>query len=130
MDEDIARQWMESLARTANARDLDAHMNLVSRRVQVFGLPGVDVVGYEAWLAQCRHDFATGALKRYAYDGVRVAVAMPGRIAFETRETVESADGTVTVMQTDIVIEREPDGAWRVVEEQVMPAGPLRREPP
>jgi hypothetical protein len=119
MESRIAREWMDCLARSANARDYAAHMELVSSRVQVYGMPGFEVLGYADWAAQCRHEFETGILKSYRYEGIKVRAMTPLRIMFETRETVESTDGMVNTMLTEILIEKELDGKWRVVQEKI-----------
>jgi uncharacterized protein (TIGR02246 family) len=119
VDSKVAREWMEKLARTANARDLEAHMRLISRDVQVFGVPGVEVIGYEDWRAQCAHEFAEGILKSFSYAGLEVVMMTPGRVVFETRETVEGSDGTVHVMDVEVVLTKEQDGEWRVTQENV-----------
>jgi len=119
MDSKIAKEWMEALARTANAKDFDAHMDLISQKVKVFGLPGIEHVDYEGWAAQCKHEFECGILKGYRYDGVNVLMMTPGKVAFETTETLEASDGTVNVMDVEIVIEKESDGKWRVIQENV-----------
>ncbi len=70
-DSTVAREWPKASARTANEKDFAAHMNLISRRVQVFGVPGMEVIGYDDWAKQCRHEFATGVLKNVAYTGMK-----------------------------------------------------------
>ena len=119
MDSKVAKEWMESLAATANAKNFDAHMELISKKVKVFGLPDIEVVEYEGWAAQCKHEFEQGILKSYRYGDLNVLLMMPGKVAFETRETVEANDGTVNVMDVEIVIEKESDGKWRVIQENV-----------
>ena len=119
MDNAIVKAWLDALVHTANARDLDAHMALISKKVQVYGVPGAEAIGYEDWRAQCRHEFEHGILENLRYDGIHVKVITPRRIMFETRETVQANDGTVQVMDVDIMLEREPDDKWRVIQEQV-----------
>ena len=119
MDSKVAKEWMEELSRTANAKDFEAHMALISKQVEVFGFPGIEVIQYADWAAQCKHEFEQGILKSYRYDGVNVLMMMPGKVAFETRETVEATDGTVNIMNVEIVLVREDDEKWRVVQERV-----------
>jgi ketosteroid isomerase-like protein len=119
VESNVAKTWMEQLARTANAKDVDAHMELISRRVQVFGMPGIDVIDYDGWKAQCQYEFEQGILKRYSYEGIDVVMMMPGKVVFDTRETVEATDGTVHVMDVEIALAKEEDGQWRVIQENV-----------
>src|SRR3989344_9677844 len=83
-DSTVAREWLAASARTANAKDFEAHMDLISRKVQVFGVPGLEVIGYDDWAKQCRHEFETGVLKNVSYDGMKVQVMTPGRVMFKT----------------------------------------------
>lgn len=94
-------------------------MALISKQVQVFGFPGIEVIQYDDWAAQCKQEFEHGMLKSYRYDGINVLMMMPGKVAFETRETIEATDGTVNVMDVEIVLQREDDGKWRVTQERV-----------
>ena len=119
-DSTIAREWLEASARTANAKDYDAHMNLISRKVQVFGVPGIEVIGYDDWAKQCKHEFEIGLLKKVSYDGMKVQVMTPGRVMFKTIETVEASDGTINAQGVEIVLEKEADGKWRVAQERIL----------
>ncbi len=113
-DSAVAREWLEASARTANAKDYEAHMDLISGKVQVFGIPGIDVIGYDDWAKQCQHEFETGVLKNVAYNGMKVQVMTPGRVMFKTVETVEANDGAVQTHGVEIILEKETDGngAW------------------
>ena len=116
----VAREWLAASAHTANAKDYAAHMDLISRKVQVFGVPGIEVIGYDDWAKQCRHEFETGVLKNVSYDGMKVQVMTPGRVMFKTVETVEANDGTVQAHGVEIILEKETDGKWRVVQERIL----------
>jgi len=121
LDSKIARDWLAALARTANDKDYAAHMDLISRRVAVFGVPGFDVISYDDWAAQCKHEFDHNVLKRVSYDGLRVLTMSLGSIMFKTEETVEATDGTINVNGVEIVIRKEQDGKWRVIQERILP---------
>ena len=47
MSEEIAQQWLDKLAASANALDLDTHMNLISKKVNLMGVPGFESICYE-----------------------------------------------------------------------------------
>ena len=121
MDSRVAQDWLAELARTANTRDYAAHMNQISKRVNVFGVPGIEVVSYADWAAQCKHEFESGLLKCVAYAGMKVVAMTPGRLMFKTYETVEATDGTVNANGVEIILEKETDGVWRVVQERLLP---------
>ena len=128
MDSKIARDWLAELARTANSRDYDAHMNLISKHVNVFGVPGFEVIGYDDWARQCRHEFANGLLAGVSYTGMNVTTMTPGRIMFKTIETVEGSDGSINHQGVEIVIAQEPDKQWRVIQERILPDDELAHE--
>jgi ketosteroid isomerase-like protein len=121
MSRKIVLQWLDAVERTARALDHEAHMDLVSKRVQVHGTPGFDVIGYEDWARQCEHDFKEGLLKSVGYQGLRMIVSTDTRIMFQTQERVEGTDGTVVRHGLEVLLEKEADGKWRVVRERIMP---------
>ena len=45
------------MAETANKLDFNAHMNLISKDVSVYGVPGFEVITYKDWFNQCKHEF-------------------------------------------------------------------------
>jgi hypothetical protein len=121
MSTEIARQWLDAVERTARVLDYPAHMDLVSKRVQVHGTPGFDVIGYEDWARQCEHEFREGLLKDVSYRGLRMIVSSGSRIMFQTLERVEATDGTVVRHGLEVLLEQEADGKWRVIQERIMP---------
>ncbi|MHB8454545.1 MAG: Cif family virulence factor [Acidiferrobacterales bacterium] len=125
MDSKIAGDLLAALMRTASDKDYAAHMDLISRQVAVFGVPGFEVIGYDDWAAQCRHEFERNILKRVSYSGLKVLTMTPGSIMFKTLETVEATDGTVNVNGVEIVIRKEDDGKWRVLQERILPPDEL-----
>lgn len=117
----LPEEMLEALARTANALDHSAHMALISRSVNVFGVPGFEVIGYEDWARQCQHEFTNKLLKRVHYEGARVISSTPSRILFKTIETTEGTDGTRNHHGLEVLIEKESDGIWRVTQERILP---------
>lgn len=87
-----AQQFPGRMAETANTLDLDAHMNLISKDVSVFGVPGFDIIGYDDWFNQCKHEFENKLLKQVSYKGLNVLAKTPEKIMFKSLETVEGAD--------------------------------------
>jgi ketosteroid isomerase-like protein len=121
MSREIVQQWLDAVVHTARELDYDAHMDLVSRRVQVHGVPNLEVVGFEDWARQCKHEFSNGVLKAVGYNGLRMIDATDTRIMFQTLERVEATDGTVVRHGLEVLLEKESDGKWRVVKERIMP---------
>jgi len=115
-----AKEMLRALALTANAGAHTSHMNLISKEVSVYGMPGFDVIGYDDWARQCQHQFDDGLLKRVSYEGLRVVTVTSGNVLFKTIETVEGTDGTVNRHGLEVLIRKEADGKWRVLQERIL----------
>lgn len=125
MESKNAKDMLIALAQTANAGDHTAHMELISKEVSVYGVPGFDVIGYDDWARQCKHEFDEGLLKQVSYEGLRVVTLTPGNVLFKTTETVEGTDGTVNRQGVEILIRKEADGKWRIVQERILADGEM-----
>ena len=110
------------IAHTANAKDFTAHMELISRRVNLQGVPGFETIGYEDWARQCQYEFENNILKSVRYDGFKLVADTSERIMFKTFETVEATDGTINAQGVEMLLEKEDDGKWRLVQERVLPS--------
>ena len=122
------QQFLDQMAESANALDLDTHMNLISKDVSVFGVPGFDVIGYHDWFNQCKHEFENKLLKQVSYKGLNVLAETPDKIMFKSLETVEGEDGTVNTSGIEFIIQKEADGVWRVSQERVLPDDELEND--
>ncbi len=122
------QQFLDNMAATANALDLEQHMNLISKEVSVFGVPGFDVIGYDDWFNQCKHEFENRLLKKVSYRGLNVLAETPDRVMFKSVETVEGVDGTVNTNGIEFIIQKEDDGNWRVSQERVLPEDELEND--
>lgn len=120
MSEAIARQWLSDTADTANKKEFEAHMNLISSRVSLRGLPGYENINYEAWYKQCEDEFANNILKSVRYDGLKMLEGTEDRVVFKTLETVEGNDGKINRHGIEVLLEKENDGVWRLVKERVL----------
>ena len=116
-----AQEFLDLMASTANTLNLDDHMNLISKDVSVFGVPGFEVIGYDDWFNQCQHEFENKLLKKVSYQGLNVLAQTPERIMFKSVETVEGSDGTSDSAGIEFIIQKEDDGQWRVNQERVLP---------
>lgn len=123
-----AQQFLNEMANTANALDLDAHMNLISKEVGVFGVPGFEVIGYQDWYNQCQHEFSNKLLKRVSYQGLNIVAETPDKIMFKSIETVEGTDGAKNVSGIEFIIQKEDDGHWRVSQERILPDDELEND--
>jgi hypothetical protein len=120
MSAEIARRWLDAVEQTARALDYEGHMNLISKRVQVFGTPGFEVIDYANWARQSRHEFEEQILADVQYRGLKVVVSQPERVMFRTVERVEASDGTVLEHGLEVLLEKEKDAQWRVVQERIL----------
>jgi hypothetical protein len=120
MESKSAKNMLEAMALTANTRSYESHMDLISKEVSVYGVPGFDVIGYHDWARQCKHEFDEGVLKQVSYEGLRVVTMAPGNVLFKTTETVEGTDGTINCHELEILIRKETDGKWRVLQERIL----------
>ncbi len=111
---------LETLALTANAGAYTSHMNLISKGVSVYGVPGFEVIGYDDWARQCQYEFDEGILKRVSYEGMQLVTVTQENVLFRTIETVEAKDGTINRHAVEILIRKEADGKWRVLQERIL----------
>ena len=117
----IAEQWLLDAVRTANAKEHDAHMDLISKRISLQGVPGFESIGYDDWSRQTQHEFENNLLKSVRYDGFKLVAETTTRVMFKTYETVEATDGTVNAQGVEMLLEKEEDGKWRLVQERILP---------
>ena len=123
-----AQEFLNSMAATANDLNLTEHMNLISKNVAVFGVPGFGVIGYQDWFNQCEHEFGNKLLKQVSYQGLNVLAETPDRIMFKSIETIESSDGVKNSNGIEFIILKEEDGQWRVTQERILPEDELEND--
>lgn len=118
------QDFLNKMADTANTFNFDAHMNLISKDVKVLGFPEFDEITYDDWYNQSKKEFEDGTLKRVTYQGLYVVAEEEDRALFQSVETVESSDGKMNISVIEFTIQKEADGQWRVVKEQIMDSVP------
>lgn len=116
-----AQQFLDLMASTANELNLEAHMNLISKDVSVFGVPGFEVIGYDDWYNQCQHEFENKLLKQVSFDGLNVLAETPNKVMFKSLEIVEGSDGSINSNGIEFIVQQEEDGVWRVTQERILP---------
>jgi hypothetical protein len=130
MKNKAATDMLEALALTANAGAFTSHMNLISKEVSVYGVPGFEVIGYDDWARQCQYEFDEGILKRVSYEGMQLVNVTQENILFKTIEIVEATDGTINRHGVEILIRMEADGKWRVLQERLLAADEIQFDEP
>lgn len=118
--EDIVQNWLNSCCETIQQYDHTAHMNLISKDIQVFGVPGFEVIGYADWYSQCEYEFKEKVIERASYDGLKICNSNEEQIMFLTKESIRATDGTVDTHPIEIELTREQDGQWRVTRERLL----------
>ena len=128
MSEDISKQWLNEVSRTVAAKDLNAHLDLISRNVKLTGMPGFDLIDYASWANQCQHEFTNNLIRSVAYNGLQVRATTVNRIMFKTLETVTVTDGSRNAQGIEVLLEKEADSKWRVVQERILPEDETRHD--
>ena len=123
-----APQSLECMAEMKRGLDLDAHMNLISKDGSVFGVPGIDVIGYDDRYNQCRHVFENKLLKQVGYNGLNILAGTPVRTMFKSMETVEVIDGSFNASGIAFMIHQQSNGDRRVSLERVLSAHELEHD--
>jgi len=118
-EQTTAEDWLAAISKTVELRNIHAHMGLVSKTVRVYGVPGADTIAYIDWRKRRQTEFEKNLLKALSYDFIRMKKVTPKRIQFIAKETMSGMSGNAFEINKDIIIEKEYDGVWRVVEENI-----------
>ncbi|MFO7603248.1 MAG: hypothetical protein R6X06_05465 [Gammaproteobacteria bacterium] len=116
---DPLHQWLQNMQRSVQDQDLEQHMALVSKRVQIYGLPRKEVVDYPQWRQRRHNEFRTRRLVALQHAHVKIKTLGLVRIAFNVDQSLIAKDGVVYIINKDIMLEKEADGVWRVIEETI-----------
>ncbi|MBN4063325.1 nuclear transport factor 2 family protein [Cardiobacterium sp. AH-315-I02] len=114
-------EFLAVMAETANKLDFEEHMNLISKQVSVYGVPDFEVISYDDWFRQCKHEFENKLLKKISYQGLNILAQTTDRVMFKSIETIEANDGSINSNGIVFIIQEEDDGQWRVVQERILP---------
>ncbi len=114
-----AEIFLAEMAETANTHNFDAHMNLISKDVKVYGVPKFDLINYNDWFNQCKKEFEDKLLLRVSYDGVHTLSETSDEITFIVVEYIEASDGHQNFNGAEFTIRKEADGCWRLVLQRI-----------
>ncbi len=123
----IAKNWMNKIVETAANKQFDAHMNLISKKVNITGIPDFDNIGYNDWATQCKHEFANNIIKSISFQGFKLQAHTDSRVMFKTYEAVEATDGAISAQGIEVLLEKE-HGNWRVVQERILPYDEVKHD--
>ena len=111
--------WCMNMTSSVLQQDLDAHMQLVSPNIKVYGIPENGVIDYDGWKARRKYEFENKELLVLNYRNIRLITSTQRRLTFNVTETMVGKDGKMVILDKNIVLEKEMDGQWRVVEENI-----------
>lgn len=119
MTKNIAEDWLNAISASVKSRDINDHMRLVSKSVRVYGIPSIESLNYQQWLYRRHNEFLHNRLLSLKYKIIRIKNDQQRRLGFEVEEQMMSTSGQVVIISKDILLEREEDDNWRVVEEKI-----------
>lgn len=117
---EIAEEWALACCETLERRDIGGHMNLISKKVKVFGLADFEFVDYNFWRNQVQEQFANGMVTSLRYYLHSVKTNSDSEISFIAIEYLTDKDGTAHENPLLVVLSREEDGIWRATEEKIL----------
>ena len=115
----VIQQWLKEMCSSVQAQDLEKHMALVSKRVHVYGLPNKDSINHKQWQQRRRNEFQTQRLIGLQHGPIKIKTLGLIRMSFNIDQTLIAKEGFVYTINKDIMLEKEEDGVWRVVEETI-----------
>ena len=125
---DIIENFLTEMAKTASQHNLEKHMNLISKEVEVFGVPGFESISYDDWFRQCENEFKEKLIEAVSYENIDIIDSTESVIMFKTIEHIETKDNTKNTTNVLIVITREDDGKWRATQERILPTEGLSQD--
>jgi len=75
---------------------------------------------YPDWESQCRHEFGRNIIKEVSYGAFKMISATENHIVFNTLETVGATDGTQNTQRIEVLLEKEGDGNWCLIQERIL----------
>ncbi|MGD8784894.1 MAG: hypothetical protein PVG75_10675 [Thioalkalispiraceae bacterium] len=120
VDRQTVHAWCLDISQSIKQSNLDSHMQLVSKKVKVYGMPSKGVIDYKEWRARRKYEFSNASLLAINYQNISVISSTARRLRFNATETMLGKDGKLVVLDKNIILELEDGGYWRVVEENVI----------
>lgn len=115
----VIYEWQEAMSRTIGARDLPNHMELISKKVEVFGNPSKEHISYAGWYKRRKNEFEKQSVICVSYANTRIKTITLRRIIFNVNESIVGTDGRIITLNLDVTLEREDDDKWRLVEQTI-----------
>jgi len=115
----VIYHWQEAMSKTIGNRDLPGHMELISKKVEVFGNPSKEHINYAGWYKRRKNEFEKGSVICVSYANTRIKTITLRRIIFNVNESIVGTDGRIIMLNQDVILEREDDDQWRLVEQTI-----------
>ena len=126
--EEIIKTFLSDMAETASQHNFEKHMGLISKDVEVFGVPGFESISYDDWFRQCESEFKDKLIREVSYENINILDSSDSVIMFKTTEYIETKDRKKNTTNVIIAITHENDGKWRVTQERILPADELGQD--
>ena len=116
----IIVDWCNRVSRSITRRDLKEHMQHVSEKVMIYGVPGYQQLNFLDWEKRRSHEFRHNLIETLTYKLNSIKSSTPVRILFHAEETMQAASGQVIIIDKEITLELHPQlQLWQVVEENI-----------
>ena len=115
----IIDNWLEAISHSIAKRDLPAHMELISKKVEVFGNPSKENINYTGWYKRRKNEFEKQNVVCVSYANTKIKTITQRRIIFNVNESIVGTDGRIITLNQDVILEREDDDRWRCVEQNI-----------
>jgi len=119
MVEHTIQAWCLGISGSIKHQDIDTHMQLVSKRVQVYGMPTTKSINYRQWEARRKFEFDNNEILSLNFKDTHLISSTHKRIRFSTNQTMLGTDGKMVLLDKNITLELEENQMWRVIEEKV-----------
>lgn len=115
----VIYKWQEAMSKTIAGKDLSNHMELISKKVEVFGNPSKEHINYAGWYKRRKNEFEKQTVVCISYNNTKIKTITQRRIIFNVNESIVGIDGRIITFNQDAILEREDDGKWRLVEQNI-----------
>ena len=112
-------KWLSDFIETAKKHDFKNHIDLISKNISTYGMPGGKTLNYDDWKTRRKNELQSGLLKNLRYDKLCIKNIGLSRLIFKIEEIMDSLDGDHVVIHKNIILEQESDNKWRMVEESI-----------
>ncbi len=119
MSELDIRKWLSNITETVKTKDLQKHMELVSKNVVIYGMPKGKTLNYANWYNRRKSEFERSTLKDLTYNNLKIKNFGLRRLIFDIEEIMDGSNGDMAIINKQVILEQEQDGQWRVVEETI-----------